>query len=130
MTDDAQIVLNDIDPTMLISANRKLHHHQAGKVRAHWRKVAADAARAAYGHADEGETWHQRVRIIVTYRFPDRRRHDCGNLYSYVAKGLVDGLVDARLIPDDDDRHVTGPDPRRDFTRGPHQIRIRIEDML
>lgn len=121
--------IDDIDPRRLKSANTKLHYAVAGKIRAHWRTLARHAAEDAYGIADEGETWHQRARIVLTFRFPDRRRHDTPNLYSYVGKPIVDGLVDARLLPDDDDHHVIGPDMRRDHTRGPHRITVRIEDL-
>ena len=123
------LVIDGLDPKKLVSANTKLHRAVAGQVRAYWRQLAADVAREAYGVADEGQAWHQRVGITITYRFPDRRRHDVGNLYSYVAKPIVDGLVDARLVPDDDDYHVVGPDPRRDFDRGPHRIEISITDL-
>lgn len=123
-----ELVLTDLEPKRIVSANRRIHHHQRAQVCAYWRGLAHDAAVAAYGWADVGCTWHQRVRITVTYRFPDRRRRETSNLYPYVAKPIVDGLVDARVIPDDDDLHVVGPDPRRDFERGPHRIVIRIED--
>ena len=130
VTDTAvEFVIDDIDPRKLKSANQKLHHQVAGKIRAHWRALAKDAALAAYGTADEGQTWHQRARIVLTFRFPDLRRHDTPNLYSYVGKPIVDGLVDARLLPDDDDHHVIGPDMRRDPDQGPHRITVRIEDL-
>lgn len=41
----------------------------------------------------------------------------------------ADGLVDARLLLDDDDRHLVGPDVRRDLSRGPCRITLRIEDI-
>lgn len=124
---NAELVIDDINPRRLVSANRRIHHYLRAEVCAGWRKLAHDVALAEYGVAEEG-TWHDRVRIEVWYRFPDKRRRDVGNLYPYVAKPLVDGLVDAKVIPDDDDRHVIGPDARRDPESGPHQIRIRIED--
>lgn len=51
------------------------------------------------------------VRITATVAWPDRRRRDVHNLMP-TFKALVDGLVDAGVIPDDDDKHLTGPDPR------------------
>jgi crossover junction endodeoxyribonuclease RusA len=125
---DTALVLEDFPPRRLVSGNRRIHHYVRAEVCAMWRKLAHDTAVAAYGHADVGETWHQRVRIIITYRFPNKIRREVANLYPYVAKPLVDGLVDARVIPDDSDYHVLGPDPRRDFDLGPHRITIRIED--
>jgi crossover junction endodeoxyribonuclease RusA len=53
----------------------------------------------------------QRVHIIATLRFRDARRRDPHNYYPTL-KALVDGLVDYGLIPDDDDKHLIGPDIR------------------
>lgn len=123
------LLLDDINPRRLISANRRIHHMVRAEVCGYWRKLAHDAAVDAYGWADAGETWHERVRVVLHVRFPDLRRRDVGNLYPYVAKPIVDGLVDARLIPDDDDHHCIGPDLRRDPERGPARIAIEIEDL-
>lgn len=123
------IVLDDITATRLVSGNRRIHHMVRANVCAYWRKLAHDAAVEAYGWADVGQTWHQRAHITVTIRFPDKRRRDVSNLYPYVAKPLVDGLVDARVIPDDDDLHVIGPDLRRDPEKGPHRVVIDIRDL-
>jgi hypothetical protein len=124
------IILDDIVPTRLISANRRIHHMVRSQVCLYWRDLAAKAAEATYGKADVGETWHQRVRIVITVRYPNGRGiKDPGNLYPYVAKPIVDGLVDARLVPDDDYRHVIGPDLRRDPEHGPHRVVIDIQDL-
>lgn len=123
------IVLDDINPRRLVSGNRRIHHYVRAEVCAYWRKLAHDAAEAAYGTADVGEAWHQRARIVVTVRFPDKRRRDVSNLYPYVAKPIVDGLVDARILPDDDDLHCIGPDMRRDPESGPHRIVIDVQDV-
>lgn len=124
-----ELILDDINPRRLISANRRIHHMVRAEVCAYWRKTAHDVAVAEYGWADVGETWHQRIRVVAYVRFPDLRRRDVGNLYPYVAKPIVDGLVDARVIPDDDDHHCIGPDLRRDPERGPARIRLEIEDL-
>jgi hypothetical protein len=123
------LILDVADAKQLVSGNRRIHHMVRAKVCAHWRRAAHDLAIAEYGWADVGCTWHQRARIVITVRFPDLRRRDVSNLYPYVAKPLMDGLIDARVLPDDDDRHVIGPDLRRDPDRGPHRICIDIEDL-
>lgn len=120
------LILDDIDPKMLISANRRIHHHVRAEVARYWRGLARDAAIAAYGHAEEGCSWHRRVHLTITVRYPDRRRRDVANLYPFVFKPCVDGLVDARVIPDDDDLRLVGPDPRRDRLRGPWRVAIQI----
>jgi hypothetical protein len=123
------LVIDDFNPRRLVSANRRIHHMVRAEVSAYWRKLGHDVVVAEYGHADVGETWHHRVRLVVTLRWPDNRRRDGHNLYSYVIKPLVDGMVDARLLPDDDDDHLVGPDVRRDPERGPHRITVDVYDL-
>jgi crossover junction endodeoxyribonuclease RusA len=53
----------------------------------------------------------QRVHVLAEYEPPDRRRRDPGNLYPSI-KACVDGLVDAKVCPDDDASHLVGPDMR------------------
>lgn len=68
-----------------------------------------------------------RARIEMWLTFPDHRRRDVGNL-APTAKALVDGLVDAGLLPDDDWRHLVGPDLRIN-ARGrsrPEHVDIRM----
>lgn len=123
------IVLDDINPRRLVSANRRIHHMVRAEVSGYWRALGREAVHDAYGHADDGCSWHNRARIVIGFRFPDLRRRDCHNLYSYVVKPLVDGMIDARLLPDDDDLHLIGPDVRRDPERGPHRITVTVEEV-
>lgn len=51
------------------------------------------------------------VHIIATLHFTDRRRRDGHNYYPTL-KACVDGLVDYGLIPDDNSKHLDGPDIR------------------
>lgn len=124
-----RLLLEGFDAKRIVTGNRRLHHHQRAQVAAYWRGLAYELARAEIGVPDEHCHWWIRARIVITFRFPDLRRRDVSNLYPFVAKPLVDGLVDARVLPDDDDRHLIGPDLRRDLARGPHLIRIDIEDI-
>jgi hypothetical protein len=48
---------------------------------------------------------------IVYVRFPDKRRRDLQN-YHKTLKPLLDGFVDAGLLPDDDSKHLVGLDVR------------------
>ena len=123
------IILEGFNPKRLVSANVRIHYHTRADVTAYWRKLAAAAVREQYGTADEGCAWYERARLVITFRYPDRKRRDVGNLYSYVAKALVDGCVDAGLLPDDSDRYLVGPDLRRDPEKGPHRIVIDVEDL-
>ncbi|WP_183092929.1 hypothetical protein [Nocardioides stalactiti] len=123
------ITIDTIDTRHLVTGNRRIHYYKRAEVCAYWRDLANRAALDAYGHADIGQAWHQRIRIVLTFRFPDLRRRDVSNLYPYVAKPIVDGLVDARVIPDDNDHHLIGPDLRRDPDRGPCRVLIDIHDL-
>lgn len=123
------IVLDELESKRLVSGNRRIHHMVRAQTCAYWRVLARDAAYRAFGGAEQGEAWFPRARIVLTFRFPDLRRRDVSNLYPYVAKPIVDGLVDARVLPDDDDRHLVGPDLRRDAARGPHRVLIHIEEV-
>jgi hypothetical protein len=51
-----------------------------------------------------------------------------GNYYP-TAKAILDGLVDAGVLPDDNDDHVTGPDMRRTRPNGPLQVTITIREI-
>jgi len=52
-----------------------------------------------------------RAHLLAELRFADERRRDVHNLYPSI-KALVDGLIDYGLLPDDDHRHLVGPDLR------------------
>lgn len=84
--------------------------------RAHWSK------RSRYGRA-----WRDTTKVLaIASRLPtcqhvhvalemhprDRRRRDADNLVSGVLKHVLDGLVDAGVIPDDTPHHVTAAMPR------------------
>jgi hypothetical protein len=79
-TTAVELDLGDLVPTRLVSGNRRIHHMVRANVCAYWRKLAHDVATDAYGYADVGQTWHTRARIVVTVRFPDKRRRDVSNL--------------------------------------------------
>lgn len=51
-----------------------------------------------------------RLTVTLHYQPRDHRRRDRHNLWPTV-KALVDGLVDAGLVPDDDTDHVSTPEP-------------------
>lgn len=50
----------------------------------------------------------QRARLVVTLAYPDRKRRDRHN-YTPTIKPIIDGLIDAGVLPDDDDTHLDGP---------------------
>ena len=46
----------------------------------------------------------QQVKMTFTIYFPNRIRHDVDN---QVPKFILDGFVEAGLVPDDDEKHIT-----------------------
>lgn len=87
-----------------INSNLRIHRMQEANMTKQWRQLAAVAAR---GH----EPLETPVRIIATFWKPRNGRYDPNNLWPTV-KACVDGFVDAGLLPDDDHKHVIGPDMR------------------
>lgn len=110
-----------IPPAALINSNQRLHFHAKAKLTRAWRDMAHDHAL----YVAENGVRHDQAHITVAFRFPTNRRRDVGNLYP-TAKAIVDGLVDAGLLPDDDDKHITGPDMRREYPNGPLRVTVTI----
>jgi hypothetical protein len=98
--------------TAWLTANKKRHYMaNAGLVRA-WRAKAQWAA----ARAEVPMLW--RVYIVAEVKLPltrkglpVRRRRDPAN-WAPTAKACVDGLVDAKILVDDSEEYVTGPDMR------------------
>lgn len=97
------------DPGLLITANHRDHWASTATRTAYWRLLT----RVAAGSAVRTGKWPRlhRARITVVMSWTDRRHRDPNN-WAPTGKALVDGLVDAHLLPDDDTTHVIGPDMR------------------
>jgi crossover junction endodeoxyribonuclease RusA len=107
-------------PCDFLNANQRLHHFKRNDLTQTWRKAAAKALNELF------EPYHYtRAHIVCTYRFPTNHRREVSNLQP-TSKAIVDGLVDAQLIPDDDDTHVIGPDNRREYPNGPARVTVTI----
>jgi crossover junction endodeoxyribonuclease RusA len=92
-------------PTDWINSNQRVQHRYQ-KERRLWRDAAHIWAKARKMPKNLA-----RVHIVATLSFPNRRQRDIHN-YMPTIKACVDGLVDYRLIPNDHDQHLTGPDLR------------------
>jgi Holliday junction resolvase RusA-like endonuclease len=101
-----------------LNSNERLHHMAKAPITKAWRTTARDAAK--------GVPTLTRAHIVVTFSFANNIRRDVGNLYP-TAKAIVDGLVDAGVLPDDDDKHVLGPDLRRGYDEP--GVRIDITEL-
>jgi Holliday junction resolvase RusA-like endonuclease len=107
-------------PCAFINANDRLHYRTKATRTKAWRTVANDTALTG-----DFTTACDRAHITVSYRFPNNRRREVSNLQP-TSKAIVDGLVDAGLIPDDDDLHVVGPDNRREYPNGTPRVTVTI----
>jgi hypothetical protein len=109
-------------PADFLNMNENLHWAvKSPRVKA-WRAAGCAAIRAGFNpyHFD-------RAHITVAIRFPDNVVRDVGNYYP-TAKAIVDGCVDARLLANDDDLHVIGPDMRRIYPNGDPEVTVTIEE--
>ena len=76
----------------------------------------------------------KRALLTVEIAFPDRKRRDPHNWMATV-KPIVDGLVKAGVLPDDDAAHLDGPDmrlgaPDSRLPTGWHKLTINITDIM
>ena len=94
-------------PAEWLNSNHRPNRYEQAKRVKEWRH-------AAFVEAMERrpfDSFDGPVRIIATIHKTRAGRWDAGNLYP-TAKACVDGLVDAGVIPDDNNEWVTGPDMR------------------
>lgn len=95
-------------PWLNSNSDKGLHRQTRAKIAAEWRRTGYELGEAAL-HAglprmDRAEIWAYLWRRDTT----TRRRYDPANWYP-TAKPVVDGLVDAGVLPGDDRWHVRGP---------------------
>lgn len=83
-----------------LSANDRTHWRPRARIIQQVRHEAATRARAM--------RWgpYRHITVRLHYRPRDRRVRDASNIMP-TQKALIDGLRDARVIPDDDARYVT-----------------------
>jgi hypothetical protein len=114
-------VLDIARPDEWISANERTHWAvKAAKTRAWRAKFAAEARELPH---------MERVHILAEIRSATTRRRDASNLAPTV-KAAIDGIVDAGVIDDDDDNHVTGVEFRNgERATGIARLRITITDL-
>jgi len=94
-----------IPRNLLLTANQRMHWRKKAKLTAAIRELAYVQTRTFKA------TPMQAAHCLVELSWPDKRRRDAHNLMPTI-KACIDGIVDANLLPDDSDRHLTGPDLR------------------
>jgi crossover junction endodeoxyribonuclease RusA len=88
--------------TPLINVNTREHYRARAKVTAALRAAACVLARS------EGIPPLGRIRVRATYYPPDRRRRDSSNVLFLSLKAALDGITDAGVLSDDNDKIVLG----------------------
>lgn len=106
----------------LLNANDRLHWSAKNRLTQALRQITCTLARNA------GIPRLERVHITGWYHPPNQRRRDVANLYP-TFKACVDGIVDARVVDDDDTKHVTGPDMRIGHVVKHGQIVLEIREV-
>jgi hypothetical protein len=95
---------------------------QSAKLTALWR----EAGRVSAGLVDGGP-YAGPVHIFAHVYKPRGGRYDPNNLWPTV-KAVVDGLVDAGFLVDDDHAHVIGPDMRHGG-KGPAALVLTVTEI-
>ncbi|QTF82147.1 RusA-like resolvase [Arthrobacter phage Prairie] len=108
---------SDWDKTRL-SLNDRLHFRANAERTKFWRELSGIMGRRVRARLSRG-------RVEVVYRFPNNQRREVSNLQS-TSKAIVDGLVDAGIYPDDDDKHLIGPENLRDPVNGPNRVTVLL----
>ena len=98
----------EVDRSLLLNANQRLHYAPKARITQALRKLGTEKA--------QGLPSFDRTHLTVRIHWPDKRHRDAHNIYPTL-KALIDGFVDAGVIPDDNDDYLVGPDLRRADTR-------------
>jgi crossover junction endodeoxyribonuclease RusA len=89
----------------LLNSNQRIHFHRSAKI--------TKAIRcAAWAEACDLGLKFNRIHVLGIICPSSQRRADPANWYPSF-KAAIDGLVDAGVIPDDNSKHLEGPDMRR-----------------
>lgn len=84
----------------LANAERNVHHHQSAKIRKAWREAGIQGCRMA--KVPKGL---DRIGIMFQPIYPKGPLPDPDAIHP-TAKGIIDGIVDHGVVPDDNGTHV------------------------
>lgn len=114
------VVTFDVPTARLLTSNKRRYYREAAKIAADLRHEASEVGYVLGAH-DEGT-------ILVRVLWPNRKRRDVHNIMPTV-KPIIDGLVDAGVLPDDHDGVLRGPFlmPTRRTSRIPAHATLEVE---
>lgn len=102
-----------------ISSNHREHWAVRARKTKLWRNLGYFTAR------QHKLAHYEKVRIVAYIHKTTARRYDAHNL-TPTMKAIIDGLVQANLIDDDNNKHLVGPDMRAGEKRKLPGITIHI----
>lgn len=88
-----------VHPSMMLTSNQRLHWADKARRTRQIRTIALLRARSNHVQPLEQAT------ITAVIAPPDKRRSDAHNAQPAV-KAAIDGIVDAGVLPDDDNKHL------------------------
>lgn len=104
------MIIIPIRRSHLLTANQRLHWAQKAERTRVTRQTAWAEAKLSRP-AGRLIPFEDKMRCLITVKYPDRRRRDVHNLMPTV-KAAIDGMVDAKVFHDDSDEWLVGPDLR------------------
>ena len=115
----------DVPATEVLTSNQRLHWGERA------RRTRALRWRATLAYRQAGKPRMEVAHCVARLTYRDRRRRDAHNIMPTL-KALIDGVVAAGLLPDDNHKHLVGPDmritdPDPDLRRRGYALRIRLE---
>lgn len=109
----------EVPSRFVLNANRPVHYRARAPIVKTLRLLGKRAA--------EGRTFPVPCLLVAHIGFPDKRRRDLHNYYPTL-KAVIDGVVDAGALIDDDHKHLIGPDLRLETTKSRKGfISLRLE---
>ena len=95
----------DVPATEVLTSNQRLHWGERA------RRTRALRWRATLAYREAGKPRLEVAHCVATLTYRDQRRRDDHNIMPTL-KACVDGVVAAGLLPDDNHKHLVGPDIR------------------
>lgn len=109
----------DVPREWYMSANQRLHWAVKARQTRWLRQLGSNTGKGV-------RLGYDKARVIAYVAYPKSTgRADPGNS-SPTIKAIIDGLIDAGPLPDDDHKHLVGPDYRRDTNTCTAQYRVRL----